>query len=263
MIKLIACDLDGTLLNDKKELPHNFKEILYALKDRGIAFAVASGRSYSGVEYIFKELARDIYFICDNGAFTVEKGEIMDIKLMEKHYVHKIFDCVTAIGNVDALVCGKKGTYYSHCDPRMKNIMTNFYTNTSFVENLYEIDDDIFKVSVGDFHNPLENSYPYINKVLGSELSVHVSGNMWVDIMAASIDKGYGIQKLQKKLGVSKAETMAFGDFYNDLPLLANAGLAFVMENAHEEIKKHATHIAKNCNLEGVTLAIEEFILTN
>ncbi|MEG0090352.1 MAG: HAD family hydrolase [Oscillospiraceae bacterium] len=261
MIKLIVTDLDGTLLNDKKELPQNFGEILANLKERGIAFAVASGRSYSGVEPIFKNLAQDIYFICDNGAFTVEDSRVTDIQLMTSENVHKVFDCVKALGNVDALVCGKGGTYYSYCDERMSQKMTAFYTNTTFVEDLYAIKDDIFKISVCDFHNPLVNSFPYLQSQLCDRLSVHISGDIWVDTMAMGVDKGLGLTRLQEKLGISKEETMAFGDFYNDLPMLKNAKYAFVMENAHPEMKKHATHIAKNCNENGVVKAIEEFVL--
>lgn len=261
MIKLIVTDLDGTLLNDKKQLPHNFKEIFYALKSKGIILAVASGRSYSGVEHIFKDMATDMFFICDNGAFTMEKGKMADIQLIDKSSVHKVLDCVAKLGNVDALICGKKGTYYSYCSKKMQDNITTFYTNTIFTEDLYSIDDDIFKISICDFYSPAENAYPYMDKQLGQQLSIYIAGNIWVDVMAKGIDKGLGVQKLQEKLGITKAETMVFGDFDNDLPMLKNAGFAFVMENARDDIKLHATHIAKSCNQEGVTIAIEEFIL--
>lgn len=261
MIKLIVTDLDGTLLNDDKQLPKNFREVLYALKERGILFAVASGRSYSGVSHIFSDMAKDIDFICDNGAFIVENQQPVEIKLMDKVIVHRVFDTVNKIGNVDVLVCGKKGTYYSYCTDDMQKLMSTFYTNTTFVEDLYSIDDDIFKLSVCDFNNPLINSFPVLEQEFKDILTVNVSGKMWVDTMNKEADKGVGVKKLQQKHNISKGETMAFGDFYNDISMLENAEFSFVMENAHEEMKKYGRYIAKDCNSEGVTQAIIDFVL--
>ena len=88
-----------------------------------------------------------------------------------------------------------------------------------------------------------------------------MSANIWVDIMDKSADKGLAIQSLQKMFGATFEETMAFGDFYNDEPLLRNAKYAFVVENAPDDLKeKYPYHTSSN-NDNGVTKAIRQWVL--
>ena len=80
MIKLIASDLDGTLLDDNKNLPSDFFETLDELEKRGITFAVASGRTYTAADHLFpEEYRKKIAFICDNGACTYLNGKITHV----------------------------------------------------------------------------------------------------------------------------------------------------------------------------------------
>ena len=72
MIKLIACDMDGTLLDSQKRLPMDFSEVLAALKEKGVLFAVASGRQYAALRRDFEPYIEDVLFICENGALLAE-----------------------------------------------------------------------------------------------------------------------------------------------------------------------------------------------
>lgn len=261
MIKLIVTDLDGTLLDDKKQLPADFYAVYKEMKSKNIQFAVASGRSYSGVEHIFGDLAKDIYFICDNGAFTVENQEIIDIRLMEKEIIHSLLDFSAEL-KVDAMLCGANGTYIcSTASPAFLEKMKNHYSPVTYVEDLYSVNDDIFKVSVYDGGDIVSHSYLPLAEKFGHQLTIHMAANVWIDTMDKSVDKGVGVRRIQEKLGISQEETMAFGDFYNDIPLLETAGHSFVMSNANEDMKKSATHIADDCNHGGVTKAIKEYAL--
>ena len=84
MIKLIASDMDGTLLNDKKEFPHDFDEVLDKLCEKGIHFVVASGRSYSTLKLNFEGKLDKLDFICDNGAYVIVNGELVSMSLLKK-----------------------------------------------------------------------------------------------------------------------------------------------------------------------------------
>lgn len=70
MVKLIAADMDGTLLDDQKRLPNGFPKLLECLAKRGVAFAVASGRSYPALQMLFGKKTEELLLICDNGAHT-------------------------------------------------------------------------------------------------------------------------------------------------------------------------------------------------
>ncbi|MEG2191876.1 MAG: HAD family hydrolase [Oscillospiraceae bacterium] len=262
MIKLIVTDLDGTLLDDEKKLPLDFYEVYGELKSKGIQFAVASGRSYSGVESIFGELAKDIFFICDNGAFTVENSQIIDIRLMDKSIIERLLNFAEKIGGVGAMLCGANGTYVAKDSmPSFIEKMKTHYSPVTYVESLYHVQDDIFKLSLWDGGDIVSHSYLPLAEEFGKELTIHMAANVWIDTMDISVDKGVGVKRIQEKLGITQEETMAFGDFYNDIPLLKTASHSFVMANANEDMKQNATHIADDCNHGGVTKAIKEYAL--
>ena len=102
---------------------------------------------------------------------------------------------------------------------------------------------------------------PELDKVLGDKLNIQVSGEVWMDVMAAGVSKGSALKALQKSLDVKKSETMAFGDYFNDLDMLMSAEWSFCPENGHEEIKSQTRFICADCDHGGVTEAIGKYAL--
>ncbi|MEG2082431.1 MAG: HAD-IIB family hydrolase, partial [Oscillospiraceae bacterium] len=200
-------------------------------------------------------------YICDNGAFAVLNGKIVRSSVLDKYVLKRVLEITNEIEGVQITLCGAKGTYYFVPTEKVATEVKIYHPKNKYVKNVFDIDDDIFKVAIYDSINPKTNSFPILEKHFGKDYCLQISGQCWMDIMNKGITKGAALQKMQQLLGITKQETMAFGDFYNDLPMLKNAKYAFVMENAHPEMKKHATHIAKNCNEDGVVKAIEEFVL--
>lgn len=92
MIKLIASDIDGTLVNSAKELPPNFDELIEKLKAKGITFTVSSGRSLTALQEQFGKYIDDISIICDNGALIIDKGKILSKSVMPRERVLRIID---------------------------------------------------------------------------------------------------------------------------------------------------------------------------
>lgn len=263
MIKLIATDLDGTLFTTDKCLPPDFDMVLQQLKQKGIAFAVATGRNYEGIKPYFADKIKDMYFICDNGAFIMEHDKIIRCVTIDKSLCHRVFETAKEYGTIDVLACGLKGTYYTHCCDAMQRRMDNYYTPVTFVEDMCKIEDQLFKISYSDFNGGpiVSGSLEYLQDKFGEELSIHPSGGIWIDSMHKSVDKGEGVKALQEILGITDEETLVFGDYYNDIPMLEKAKNVFVVENAPEDIKKYAARIVKSNDEYGVTEAIKEFVL--
>ena len=90
MVKQIASDMDGTLLDPAKKIPPDFVSVLKNLKKRNIKFVVASGRSYSALEVLFKNIGNDIIYICDNGAFVVNDNKISNISVIPHKKIAEI-----------------------------------------------------------------------------------------------------------------------------------------------------------------------------
>ena len=261
MIKLIATDMDGTLLDKNGELPKEFSKILDELVKKNIKFVVASGRSYVKLKETFKGMEKKLDYICDNGAFVVEDNEISSIEIIDREKVKEIIRVCSDIEGIQVLLCGRKGAYQLECSEDFNKEIDKYYNKKYIVDNLYDVDDDIFKITVCDLKNSAKNSYKILEPKFGKDLNVVVSGAIWLDIMNKNINKGNALEKIQKDLSISKKETMVFGDFYNDVEMLNRAYYSFVMENANEDMKKYGNFIAKS-NLEnGVIEAIKEYVL--
>lgn len=261
MIKLIATDMDGTLLDDKGKLPKNFFEVLNKLKEKDVKFVVASGRPYFTLYQGFKPVSDDIYYICDNGAYVVENKDNINIEVMDKNIVKDIVNECAKIDNAEVVLCGTKGAYHINIDKKYTDEIDKYYIEKKVVEDLLEVDDHIFKIAICDIPNSAQNSYKILNEKFGKDHMVVVSGQYWVDIANKNVNKGIALEKIQKDFNISKEETMVFGDFYNDVEMLKKAKYSFVMENANDDMKKYGNYIAKSNIENGVIEAIEEYVL--
>ena len=259
MIKLIASDMDGTLLDDKKQLPKNFDEMMAMLKRHGIEFVVASGRSYSALTHLFGKYLDEMRFICDNGAFVMTKGELTELSVISRENVNEVVRACEEIDGVIPLLCGVKGIYHpDNADDEFSRNLSLYYADCTPVSSLYDIDDDIFKIAVRDVHNPINNSYPIMKARFGDRLETQVSGPVWMDLMNKGISKGSALAAIQHAMNIDESRTMAFGDFYNDITLLKRAKYSYVMADSNDDMKGYGKYIAESNNKNGVIKAIYE-----
>ncbi|MCI5578957.1 MAG: Cof-type HAD-IIB family hydrolase [Oscillospiraceae bacterium] len=263
MIKLIASDLDGTLLDDNKNLPSDFFETLDELEKRGITFAVASGRTYTAADHLFpEEYRKKIAFICDNGACTYLNGKITHVSPLDRKTFEELLDACDEIGGFKLVVCAESGVYHLRSTDEFSDEVGRFYRNHRVIDDFHEIKDTIFKLAVCDERGTYVHGKPELDKIFGDRLNVQVSGDIWMDVMAAGVSKGNALKVLQNSLGVTGGETMAFGDYFNDLDMLLSADWSFCPENGHEEIKKQCRFVCPGCNKSGVTQAIKKYALS-
>lgn len=261
MIKLIATDMDGTLLDENSMVPSEFFEILKELNNKNIKFVVASGRPYPTLYENFKPYSDELYYICDNGAYIVDNNKTPIIDIIDKNSVNKMIEVILNIPNTALVLCGTKCAYYTSNNEDFFNEINKYYINKKFVENPFDIDDDIFKVTVCDLGNSAKNSYPILNPLFGSNYKTVVSGEYWLDITNKNVNKGEALKRIQKDYNISFEETMVFGDFYNDVEMLQQAYYSFVMENANDDMKKHGNFVAKSNVEHGVIDAIKNYVL--
>lgn len=257
MIKLIATDMDGTLLDDNKNLPKDFFKLLDILESLNILFIIASGRSYFALEDMFGERSKTMNFICDNGANVVINGKSIYKSTIKNSIVKEIISDCRKLGNISPVLCGVKDIYYDKSvEEQFRQEINNFYINYSAVDDVMSVNDDVFKVAICDLKNPLKYSYPVLSAKYGKDFCVQVSGEFWQDIMNKNVDKGSALKIIQQDFNISINETMAFGDFYNDIPLLDRAYYSYVMDNANDDMKLHGKYIAKKNSENGVLDAI-------
>lgn len=260
MIKLIATDIDGTLVDSDKQLPANFTDVINKLKTKNIRFTVASGRSYAALKEMFSNLLNDLTFICDNGAYIVDRGSLLSISVIDNKTVTQVVK-FCAENKLTAILCGKNGTWHSSNKTNEHKEVSQYYTNQVKTDDLLNCNDEIFKIAVFE-ENGIENSgYPKLYEKFGQDLNVQISGRYWCDIMNKGITKGEALKSIQKSLGVEYRETMAFGDYLNDISLLENAYYSFAVANAHPKLKEISNFTTGSNNDNSVMKEIIKYCL--
>ena len=262
-VKLIASDMDGTLLNDEKQFPPDFDCVLYELEKRNIHFAVASGRSFSTLEINFKDKPHNIDFICDNGAYVVIGGEVVKISIIDERKIKSLLEVCDGLDGVIPVLCGVKGIYFENRGGVMSDEVKKFYLKFNCVENIHNVNDDIFKVAIYDPIDAESRVFPVVSRRFENDFSLAVTGIHWMDLMNSGINKGGALEVIQRRLGITRAETMTFGDYFNDKELLLASDYSFVMANAHKGMFEFANYTAKSNNEFGVTEAIKKYVLNN
>ena len=237
MIKLIASDLDGTLLHDYQQtVPEDIYDTIRALHDKGILFTAASGRQYANIRRLFSPLGFDIPYIAENGSLCIYKEEVRHILdvLMEYRKIYHTGHCILSV----------KDTYYSDStDERFIDYMENDMHNiVTYVPDLYAVKEPIIKAAICDF-NGTQNLAPFFQERIGNEISVVTSADHWIDFIAPNANKGSALKVLMKKFGIKKEECICFGDQQNDIEMLKAAGTAYVMATGHPLAKKAADYV--------------------
>lgn len=258
-IKFVATDMDGTLLNSKKEIHEEFYEVFREMREKDIIFAAASGRQYYSLLETFDNIKDDMMFIAENGTFVVYKGKEIVTNSLDRDLAMELINIGRKIDESYVVLCGKNSAYIESDDDRLVNEVSKYYKRYKIVDDITTINDDILKVTICDFRGSEENSNNYFVEYR-DKAQVTVSGDIWLDITAKNINKGVAIKEIQELLGINYEETVVFGDYLNDLEMMESGYYSYAMKNAHDDLKKVARFIAKSNDENGVVEAIKELI---
>ncbi|WP_426478421.1 Cof-type HAD-IIB family hydrolase [Chryseobacterium sp. CBSDS_008] len=263
-IKLIVTDMDGTFLNSSHEMSPEFSDVYKELKKRNILFVPASGRQMPGITHYFGEIESEIGFIAENGGYVIYKDQELFADTLEYKYIVEIIKAVREIPGAKAVLSAKKMAYYETDDQQFVDFFSKYYTENMKKDDLTErIDDTAFKIAVYHPDGSEKYLYPALKKFEEFGLEVVVSGAHWLDVMNKDINKGNALKILQKSLGISPENTMAFGDYMNDIEMLKNAKYSYAMKNAHPNVKEVAHFEACTNDSFGVLKTIKDYLHLN
>lgn len=258
-IRLIAVDMDGTLLDAEDRIDPTLWPLLDELDRRGIAFCPASGRQYANLAARFAGVGDDVVFIAENGAYVARGGREVSADVLSDDVVGRVVSTVRELASsgadVGVVVCGKRSAYIERHDAAFIAECDTYYALLERVDDLLLVDDEILKVAVFDFGSAEATTAPALAPFRATH-QVVVSGAHWVDVMNATTDKGAALRRVQAALGVTRAQTMAFGDYLNDLELLDAAEYSFAMADAHPTVVGRARYLAPSNRENGVVRTI-------
>ncbi|SFW36364.1 HAD family hydrolase [Cellulophaga fucicola] len=258
-VKMVVTDMDGTLLNSKHEVSPKFLEQFTQLRKKNILFVAASGRQYHSIIDKLYTIKDDILVIAENGAITKDKNEEILQTGLDRATILDLLQLISTIDNVYPVLCGKKKAYIRPDSKEFAEKFKEYYASYELLENLEDYDDEILKIAIYHFESSETYIYPKV-KHLESTLKVKVSGENWLDLSHVNAHKGYALQKLQDIFNISAAETMVFGDFNNDLEMLALADFSFAMANAHPNVTKAANYTTKSNDEYGVETILDQLL---
>lgn len=239
MIRLIASDLDGTLLlNGAQTLRPGTVELIRELKKQGRIFVAASGRQYANLRRLFQGVEDEIGYICENGALVMYEGRELVKHVIDRELGQELMKEILAREETEVLLSGVNTCYiqpkeaaYEH---HLKNVVKN---NVTVVEDILAVTEPYIKISLYEKAG-VDKSYEYWSEKFKGKTRVVTSGNAWLDTLQDGVDKGSAIRELGAALGISTEEMMALGDNYNDREMLKTVKYGVAMEKAPEAIKK-------------------------
>lgn len=260
MIKLIASDMDGTLLDSNKNINPEFNKILNTLKEKGIIFAAISGRDLASLKYEFKDVKEDIVFASNNGNFIVYKGKVLFENYIEKEELNCILPTIRKNAKHFTIYCTKDGVYAESLFPFIAGL--KFGLKVKVVKDITKINSKVIKISTFGKQKMIDRSLNALNH-FKDRFMITPSGSTCFDICKVGGHKGQGIKILQDLYNVKFEETMVFGDHMNDLEMMDYAYFSHAMENAEKEVKSRARFIAKTNDENGVIEAIKKHVIEN
>ena len=291
MYKLVAIDLDGTMLNQYGIITEKTKKAISKAQEKGVEVMIASGRAITSVKRFSKEINSNKYFISGNGAITydIKNNKILYENILSKTKALKIIK-----------ICEENSIYYNVYTENgiiAKNLSYNtlyYYkdnltkpdenrTHINIVENVYDYfeqrEEKILKIMICDEHKTVFNSIVIKLKEL-SEIEVlevsHMSRKIikqgtdeialeyfYTEVSAKDVDKWNALEEIIGLMNISKEEVVTIGDNANDLKMITNAGLGVAMGESAPYVKQSADIIAPTNDEDGVAIILNKIFDLN
>ncbi|MGF1722375.1 Cof-type HAD-IIB family hydrolase [Vibrio kyushuensis] len=268
MYKLIALDMDGTLLNSEKQISELTKKAISSARDKGVKVVLASGRPIDGMVDKLQELnieGNDEFVLYYNGSMVKELGSQ---KVIHRHIIsgksakqvaklaEQLNLNVHAFSEVHGLITPVNSEY------TQLEATINGLTITEMDFDTLEDNHPIIKVMIVGEANKLTQAISDIPSSFYNDYTIVQSAPFFLEFLSLGSNKGLGIEAIAKHLNIDSSEIICVGDAENDNHMIKFAGLGVAMENAMDETKALADYIAPSNDHDGVADVINKFILT-
>lgn len=267
-VKLIAIDLDGTLLNKDRKVTKEVNESVRAARKAGIHVVLCTGRPFPGVVPLIEELGldkTDDYVITYNGALvqnTHTRESIIDYTMTHEDYL--VMEKAAAEAGSHFHAIHNEGIFTPNRDISKYSVQEAFIIDIPLFYRMPEEMDPAVKYNkmmMIDHASVLEAAISRLPEHIWDNYTILRSEPFYLEILNKKASKGKAVEALAAHLGVSREEVMAIGDGGNDLDLVDFAGIGVAMENATDEVKAVADFVTTSNNHNGVAEAIKAHAL--
>lgn len=230
-VKLIASDMDGTLLDENGQVPPETFDLILALREHGVRFVASSGRRYDRLCDFFSPVKDRMDFVASNGAQVFADGVQIDREVYSHLAIRRLAKTVAMFPNMHLALFDRTKSYLLDDEDKFVREVDKDLPN---VERIYELPSpqvSIIKASIFcDDGNVMDNAY-VLQRELGGLFTFAPSGSSYIDAMQPGISKASGIAQVMEYHGIDASEVMAFGDAMNDYEIIRFVGTGCAMAN--------------------------------
>lgn len=261
MIKLIVSDVDGTLVPDgSAHVNPELFQVILKLREKGIQFAIATGRQRASLEAAFEPVKKKIFYIANNGAYLGCYERPLFIYPIERELVRQLLEAVGRNPELSAMYAGPDGDFIQEGNPELYQWLKDSYKfKVDQVQDLSSLEIPCTKISIYKKGN-VEEAAGYIRDEFQGRLQIALAGDQWLDCMALNVNKGQAVKTLQESLGILREETMVFGDQFNDLEMMDQAYYSFAVANARPQVRQAARFQADSNEHNGVLKVLKQLL---
>ena len=242
-IKLIASDMDGTILDENGQVPPETFDLILALRERGVRFVASSGRRYDRLCDFFSPVKDRMDFVASNGAQVFADGVQIDREVYSHLAIRRLAKTVAMFPNMHLALFDRTKSYLLDDEDKFVREVDKDLPN---VERIYELPSpqvSIIKASIFcDDGNVMDNAY-VLQRELGGLFTFAPSGSSYIDAMQPGISKASGIAQVMEYHGIDASEVMAFGDAMNDYEIIRFVGTGCAMANGRPALRAVADRV--------------------
>lgn len=242
-IKLIASDMDGTLLDENGQVPPETFDLILALREHGVRFVASSGRRYDRLCDFFSPVKDRMDFVASNGAQVFADGVQIDREVYSHLAIRRLAKTVAMFPNMHLALFDRTKSYLLDDEDKFVREVDKDLPN---VERIYELPSpqvSIIKASIFcDDGNVMDNAY-VLQRELGGLFTFAPSGSSYIDAMQPGISKASGIAQVMEHHGIDVSEVMAFGDAMNDYEIIRFVGTGCAMANGRPALRAVADRV--------------------
>ena len=256
-VRLVASDMDHTLLTGDGELPAGFLDEIRQLNEAGVLFVAASGRPLVTLRTMFPP-SDGIAYIADNGGTVVHRDEILFQSILPTASYHEMTELTLSRTTGIPVICGTESAYAWVGHLAHEEVLRRFQTAIEFVDDLTQVDVPADKFTAHFADGAARHYYETVfQPAYGADYSVTIGGAAWMD---PGVTKGHALGVLAGHLGLEHDELMAFGDALNDLEMLGSVYHSYAVSNADAAIHEVARFTTASNEEHGVPQIIRALI---
>lgn len=257
-IKAVVSDFDGTIIRKGTYAPpERFYEVVTALVDKDIPFVAASGRQYDNLRSMLAPVADRIQYVAENGCLVVYDGQIVYKSSFERETAMELIGDMSAQSGGRIMASGERTCYILEGDEVFEDRMRNKIRNhVTVVSDFGGVSEDYIKISIYFKEGIPADAKGWFTEKYKGRLQVVDGGNGWLDFNRIEAGKGMALRRLSEYMGIGTEQMIVFGDSENDICMLKEAGISYVVATALPHVKKYAEY-----ECESVEDVLEQFFL--